>query len=115
LSPKPDNSGINLNNPNGGRDTLVINGLTNINNTMVGSAFSAFKQNLAQDALTPGDSLFSGRQLLNDLKTQAEMLKEDNLLVGEVTIDELEEESIDCAKPQPDEPLDPKCLPSTNI
>jgi hypothetical protein len=115
LSPKPDNSGINLNNPNGGRDTLVINGLTNINNAMVGSAFSAFKQNLAQDALTPGDSLFSGRQLLNDLKTQAEMLKEDNLLVGEVTIDELEEESIDCAKPQPDEPLDPKCLPSTNI
>jgi autotransporter-associated beta strand protein len=115
LPMKADNSGINLINTNGGRDTLVINGSSNLSNAMVGSSFSDFKQNAALGSLTQGESFISGRPLLNDLKTQAEMIKEQNLLVGEVTIDELEEESIDCAKSQPDQPLDPKCRPGTNI
>jgi hypothetical protein len=115
LPMKADNSGINLINTNGGRDTLVINGSSNLSNAMVSSSFSDFKQNAALGSLTQGESFISGRPLLNDLKTQAEMIKEQNLLVGEVTIDELEEESIDCAKSQPDQPLDPKCRPGTNI
>jgi hypothetical protein len=46
---------------------------------------------------------------LRNLKDQAELSKEENLVVGEVTIDELEEESVECAKPEPNQPLDPKC------
>jgi hypothetical protein len=115
LPPKPDNSGINLLNTNGGRDTLVVNGPTNLNDALLGSSFSDFKQNAALGSLPQGENFFSGRPLLNDLRNQAALSKEENLLVGEVTIDELEEESVDCAKPQPDQPLDPKCRPSTNI
>jgi hypothetical protein len=49
------------------------------------------------------------------LKIQSELFTEDKLVVGEVTIDELEEESVDCARPQTDVPLDPKCRFDTNI
>jgi hypothetical protein len=115
LPMKADNSGVNLINTNGGRDTLVINGATNLTAGMVRSSFSDFKQNAALGSLPQGENFFSGRPLLNDLRNQASLPKEENLLVGEVTIDELEEESVDCAKPPADEPLDPKCRPSTNI
>jgi hypothetical protein len=115
LPPKPDNSGINLVNNNGGRDTLVVNGATNLTADMVRSSFSAFKQNAALGALPQVERFFSGRPLLSDLQSQAELQEDEDLLVGEVTIEELEEDSVDCAKPQPDEPLDPKCRPTTNI
>jgi hypothetical protein len=112
----PMNTGnTGLINTNGGRDTLVINGSTNLSNASVGSSFNDFKQNAALGSPVQDESFFSSRPLLNDLKSQADLPKEDGLLVGEVTIDDLEEESVDCAKPQPDQPLDPKCRPGTNI
>jgi len=114
LPMRADNSGINLVNTNGGRDTLVVNGSTNLIKAMVAAAFSDFKQNAALGVPPQGEGLFSGRPRLNDLKTQAELAKEESLVVGEVTIDELED-SGDCAKPQADQPLDPKCQPGTNI
>jgi hypothetical protein len=114
LPMRADNSGINLVNTNGGRDTLVVNGSTNLIKAMVAAAFSDFKQNAALGVPPQGEGLFSGRPRLNDLKIQAELAKEESLVVGEVTIDELED-SGDCAKPQADQPLDPKCQPGTNI
>jgi hypothetical protein len=116
LGPKSDNSGINLINTNGGRDALVINGTTNLTNASLGSSFSDFQQNQALGAPpTQGSNLSVNQPNLRNLKDQAELSKEENLVVGEVTIDELEEESVECAKPEPGQPLDPKCRPSVTI
>jgi autotransporter-associated beta strand protein len=110
LPMKSDNSGINLINTNGGRDALVINGTTNLSNASVSSAFSDFQQNQALGAVpTQSSNLSVNQPNLRNLKDQADLSKEENLVVGEVTIDELEEESVDCARPQTDQPLDPKC------
>ena len=116
LPMKSDNTGINLINSNNGRDQLVINGLTNLNNSLVGSSFSEYTQNQSLGFFnSQSDSFFSNRPLLRKLRAQAELTKEEYLVVGVVTIDDLEEESIDCAKPQNDQPLDPKCRFDSNI
>jgi len=116
LGPKSDNSGINLINTNGGRDALVINGTTNLTNASLGSSFSDFQQNQALGAPpTQGSNLSVNQPNLRNLKDQSELSKEENLVVGEVTIDELEEESVECAKPEPGQRLDPKCRPSVTI
>jgi hypothetical protein len=116
LPMKADNSGINLINSNGGRDALVINGATNLSNTLVGTAFSDFQQNQALGGMpTQSSNLSINQPNLRNLKDQSELSKEDNLVVGEVTIDELEEESAECAKPEPGQPLDPKCRPGVTI
>jgi mucin-19 len=110
LPMKSDNSGINLVNTNGGRDALVINGTTNLSNASLGSSFSDFQQNQALGVIpTQSSNLSFNQPNLRNLKDQAELSKEENLVVGEVTIDELEEESAECAKPEPGQPLDPKC------
>jgi len=110
LPMKSDNSGINLVNTNGGRDALVINGTTNLSNALVGTAFGDYQQNQSLGAVPTQSSNPSVNQPnLRNLKDQAELSKEEILVVGEVTIDELEEESVECAKPEPGQPLDPKC------
>ena len=111
LPMKSDNSGINLINTNGGRDTLVINGSTNLSNALVSASFNDYQQNQSLGVVpTLSDSSTSNQLSLKNLKDQSELAKEENLVVGEVTIDELEEESIDCANPQAGQPLDPKCI-----
>jgi autotransporter-associated beta strand protein len=111
LPMKSDNSGINLINTNGGRDSLVINGSTNLSNALVSASFNDYQQNQSLGVVpTLSDSSTSNQLSLKNLKDQSELAKEENLVVGEVTIDELEEESIDCANPQAGQPLDPKCI-----
>jgi hypothetical protein len=109
LPPKPDNSGINLINSNGGRDTLVVNGASNLTADMVRTSFSDFQQNAALGTANLMDSAFFVRPLMRDLENQAKISKEESLLVGEVTIDDLEEESVDCSMAELDKPTDPRC------
>ena len=106
---KSDNSGqLNLLNP-GGNDSLTINGTNNFklapNLTGADSWGGGFKEGNAINYVPSTDT---GRPLMKDLKQQSELAKEENLVVGEVTIDEIEDSS-DCARPNQDQKPDPKC------
>jgi hypothetical protein len=120
---KNDASGqMNLLNP-GTLDTLRTNGTTNFasapNLTGADNWGKGYSQNTALNAPLPTNeqmNLTFLRPLIDDLRKQSELKQADTTLVGVVTIDDLEEgDAIDCAKPQPDQPLDPKCRPANNI
>jgi hypothetical protein len=112
LPVKSDGSGlINLLNP-GSVDLLTINGATNFisapNLSGQDNWGQGFTNNLALNAkpIFQGDLNLQPR--LADLKKLTEF-KEDDALVGEVTIDELEEGDPNCVKNDPNQALDPKC------
>ena len=114
ILPLQTNGQINLRNP-GSNDGLIINGNNNFSSAanLTGDENwgTRFKEGAALGAVTARSDIHFD---LRKLKVQAELTKEENLVVGEVTIDELEEESIDCARPQNDQPLDPKCRFDSN-
>lgn len=124
LLPLKDEQGsqLNLLNP-GTLDSLTINGTTNFANAPnlkgLDNWGRGYTQNRALNAPVPANeqtNLTFFRPLIDDLRKQSDSKQADTTLVGVVSIDDLEEgDAIDCAKPQPDQPLDPKCRPATNI
>jgi autotransporter-associated beta strand protein len=103
---KGDNSGqINLLNTSG-RDGLSVNGSSNLTAALVGNGWSnGFNQGNALGVVSSTINNVLPPSLQN-LNKQSELNKEDNLVVGEVTIEEIEDSS-ECARDNQNR--DPKC------
>jgi autotransporter-associated beta strand protein len=115
ILPLQTNGQINLRNP-GSTDGLLINGNNNFTSTANLTGDDNWGTRFREAAALGATATVAGNNFdLMKLKQQSELAKEENLVVGEVTIDELEEESVDCARPQTDMPLDPNCRFDTNI
>ena len=112
ILPLQTNGQINLRNP-GSSDGLLINGKNNFSSAanLTGDENwgSRFKEGVALGSSTAVTTSSVNHFDLRKLKAQAELSKEEYLVVGEITIDELEEDSVDCSRPEPDKPLNPKC------
>jgi hypothetical protein len=112
---KNDNSGqMNLLNP-GTLDGLTINGTNNFkyNPNLTGVdnwGKGGFKEGNALNFVPPTSNTtnFAQGTTLDNLKLQAELPKETKLVIGEVTIDEIEDSS-ECTRTSSDQILDPKC------
>jgi autotransporter-associated beta strand protein len=111
ILPLQSNGQINLQNP-GSSDGLIINGKNNFSAVANFTGTNNWGASRFKEGLALGALLISSDTKIDlvKLKKQSELTKEDNLIVGEVTIDEMEDTS-DCAKQDQDSTKkpDPKC------
>jgi hypothetical protein len=115
---KNDASGqMNLLNP-GTLDTLRTNGVTNFADAPNLTGFDNWGRGYTQERALNAP-LSANEQsntafftpLIDDLRKQSETKETDTTLIGEVTIDDLEEsDAINCSLPIDNKPLDKRCF-----